>query len=40
MVKAVKSCNEWSGERLEPALEAFTSRRDYPLAGQLISNPA
>ena len=40
MVKVVKSCNEWSGERLGPALEAFTSRRDYPLAGQLISNPA
>lgn len=36
MVKVVKSCNEWSGERLGPALEAFTSRRDYPLAGQLI----
>lgn len=40
MVKVVKSGNEWSGERLGSALEAFTSRGDYPLVGQLISNPA
>lgn len=40
MVKVVLSHNEWSRERFRSALEAFTSRRDYPLAGQLISNPA